>query len=441
MLKSFYLTRNTFIWLGLCVVLFSFGLINNTFFILGKLLFFLLWIAVVIETVLIFQTKKAFDIDRKLPNKLSNGDPNLVIIKIKNHTKYDFQARVIEELPVLLQVRKWEREIVLKKEDKTEIKYFVEPKERGLYEWNDIHLFVQLKAYSLVSRKEKFDLTQEIACYPSFDQFVNLPIKAMVNNLESNEKVVRKIGQSLEFEQIKDYSSGDDYRHINWKASAKRGNLMVNQYQDERSQDIYCAIDLGRTMKMPFNHQTLLDYAINGCLALSKTIIQMNDRAGLLGFSYNKTEFLPAKKDLKQFGKINDMLYNISTAFKESDFETLYKIVRINIKHRSLIVLFTNFDSVNAMHRSLQYLKALNRHHLLLVVFFENSEIADIVDEQALDIKEIYNKTIGHNMLMQNRLIVRELGKHGIKALLSKPEELSLNTINQYLDIKKKRLL
>lgn len=135
------------------------------------------------------------------------------------------------------------------------------------------------------------------------------------------------------------------------------------------------------------------------------------------------------------------MLYNISTAFKESDFETLYKIVRINIKHRSLIVLFTNFDSVNAMHRSLQYLKALNRHHLLLVVFFENSEIADIVDEQALDIKEIYNKTIGHNMLMQNRLIVRELGKHGIKALLSKPEELSLNTINQYLDIKKKRLL
>lgn len=204
-----------------------------------------------------------------------------------------------------------------------------------------------------MARRESFYFKEIIACYPSFEQFKKIPISAIVNNVQNSEKVVQRIGQSLEFEQIKEYSRGDDYRHLNWKASAKRGIMMVNQYQDERSQDIYCAIDLGRTMKMPFGGQTLLDYAINGTLALSKAIITMSDKAGLVGFSYDNCDYLPAKKDLKQFGKINDFLYNLKTKFKESDFERLYKFARINIRQRSLLVIFTNFDSVNAMHRNL----------------------------------------------------------------------------------------
>jgi uncharacterized protein (DUF58 family) len=292
-----------------------------------------------------------------------------------------------------------------------------------------------------VARRESFYFKEIIACYPSFEQFKKIPINAIVNNVQSSEKVVRRVGQSLEFEQIKEYSRGDDYRHLNWKASAKRGIMMVNQYQDERSQDIYCAIDLGRTMKMPFGGQTLLDYAVNGTLALSKTIISMSDKAGVLGFSYEKSDFLPAKKDLKQFGKINDLLYNLETKFKESDFERLYKFVRVNIGQRSLLVVFTNFDSVNAMHRNLTYLKALSRYHLLLVVFFENSEIAQIVDSQAKDLKEIYDFTIGQSLILQNKLIAKELNKHGIKSLHTKPENLSLGLINTYIDIKKKRLI
>ena len=395
----------------------------------------------VLETVILFRNTEPIEANRKLPSVLSNGDANWIKLKFKNNTSHNFLAKLIEDLPEQLQIRNWEKESILKPNDITEINYDIYPKVRGLYLWENITVFLQFKKYSLVMRKEVFEFEQEAACYPSFEQFKRLHINAVVNNQQSNEKVVRKIGQSLEFEQIKDYSNGDDYRHINWKASAKRGNLMVNQYQDERSQDIYCAVDLGRTMKMPFNQQTLLDYAINGCLALSKTIITMNDRAGFIGFSYEKCDFLPAKKDLKHFGKITEKLYNIETEFKESDFEMLYKFVRLNIRQRSLLVIFTNFDSVNAMHRNLHYLRSLARHHLLLLVFFENSEIAQIVSQQAKDLKEIYNNTIGHNMLYQNKLIAKELEKHGIKALLTSPENLSSQVINQYLEVKKKRIL
>ncbi len=441
MTKSFYLTRNLFVCLGVCVVFFSFGLISEVFFVFGKVFFFFTWMVVVVETVLLFENKKTLSIDRKLPKKLSNGDGNLVVLEVQNFSNRPFIGKILEELPEQLQIRKWQKGFSIGALEQKEIEYQVFPKTRGEYEWGSSHVMVKLKKWSLVSRRESFYFSDSVVCYPSFEQFKKIPISAIVNNVQNSEKVVQRIGQSLEFEQIKEYSRGDDYRHLNWKASAKRGLMMVNQYQDERSQDIYCAIDMGRTMKMPFGGQTLLDHAITGTLALSKTIIAMSDKAGVLGFSNEKCDFIPAKKDLKQFGKINDLLYNLETKFKESDFERLYKFARVNIRQRSLLVVFTNFDSVNAMYRNLPYLKALSRYHLVLVVFFENSEIAKIVETQAKDLKEIYDFSIGQSLLLQNKLIARELNKHGIKSLHTKPENLSVGLINTYIDIKKQRLI
>ena len=367
---------------------------------------------------------------------------NTVLLQFKNVTNFDFYTDIIEELPEQFQIRQWQKSTKITANEISSFSYPVYPKVRGNYIWRNCHLLSKLSLYSLVIRKDSYDFNQEIACYPSFDQFNRLPIKAMVSQFtDSNEKVVQRIGQSLEFEQIKEYANGDDYRHINWKASAKRGHMMVNQYQDERSQDIYCLLDMGRCMKMPFEGQTLLDYAINGVLALSKAIIDMQDKAGLIDFSANKCGLIPAKKDLKQFVKINDALFNLDTQFLESDFEKLYKFVRLKVKQRSLLVIFTNFDSVNAMHRQLPYLKSLARHHLLLVIFFENTELSQDITNQAANIKEIYSKTIGYNMLIQNKLISQELQKFGIQSLMVKPQKLSIEVINSYLNIKRKSLL
>jgi uncharacterized protein (DUF58 family) len=440
--KSFYLSRFTYILLGICVALFCFGMLNLMFFKVGKVLFFTTWALILIETVILYKLKQPVTLERKLPLKLSNGDQNYVTLLIKNINTNLLIATIIEELPEQFQIRQWQKTTHLIANEVNIYKYSVSPKIRGIYQWKNCHLLLSLWKYSLVFRKETFVFDQKISCYPSFDQFNRLPIKALVSQFtDSNEKVIRKIGQSLEFEQIKEYSTGDDYRHINWKASAKKAQLMVNQYQDERSQDIYCLIDMGRSMKMPFEQQTLLDYAINGTLALSKAIIDMQDKAGLIDFSAQKCGLLPAKKDMKQFGKINDALYNLETQFLESDFERLYKFVRLKIKQRSLLVIFTNFDSVNAMHRQIPYLKSLARHHLLLVVFFENTELSEEATHQAKDIKEIYTKTIGYNLLIQNKLILQELNKFGIQGLMVQPKKLSLEVINKYLSIKKRSLI
>src|SRR5690606_40532545 len=114
-----------------------------------------------------------------------------------------------------------------------------------------------------------------VPVYPSFRQMRKYELPAISNRLtEFGIKKIRRIGQNREFEQIKEYVVGDDYRTINWKATARRGTLMVNTYQDERAQQVYAVIDKGRTMKMPFEGMTLLDYDINASLVISNIAIR-----------------------------------------------------------------------------------------------------------------------------------------------------------------------
>jgi uncharacterized protein (DUF58 family) len=441
-LKSFYLNKTFFIALGVCIALFSFGLLNDVFFVLGKMLFFLIWVVVLLETFLLYRKKEPLNLTRKLPMRLSNGDTNIVTLKMTNEFSFDLYASIVEDLPEQFQFRQWKQNVVIEANKLTEFQYEVNPKERGEYLWQNCYVAFQMKPWSLLSRRETFEFEQTVSCYPSFEQFNKIPLKAIVSNFhESSDNLTRKIGQSLEFEQIKNYAVGDDYRHINWKASAKQGDLMVNQYQDERSQDIYCILDMGRAMKMPFYKQTLLDYSINSALALSKAVISMQDKAGILGLTHNNCNFLPARKDMKQFGKINDFLFNLQTQYLEADYELLYKFVRVNIKQRSLLVIFTNFDSVNSLYRQMPYLKVLAKYHLLLVIFFKNAEIARMTEEKAQDLKGIYDKTIGHSILFQNKLITKELNKFGIQSLYIEPKNLSLEVINKFVEIKRRQLI
>jgi uncharacterized protein (DUF58 family) len=440
--KSFYLTPRTFIVLGICIALFCIGLVLNLSFILGQLLLFFLFLAVLVEAILLYSKYEIISSRRILPNRLSNGDINQIELHIRNFSTMDLALTIYEDLPDLLQIRIWKIEVTLKKAGNQKLTYDVRPTQRGIYTWQNTNILCSVLYLGFVSRKVTFEDFSSISCYPSFEQFKKLPITALVNNFaETGSTHIRKIGQSLEFEQIKDYVSGDNYRHINWKASAKQGRLMLNQYQAERSQDIYMVLDMGRSMKMPFKQQTLLDYAINGSIALTKSILDVKDKAGLITFSSKNCTYLPAKSEYKQFGIINDALYNLTTDFLESDFEKLYKFVRFKIRQRSLLIIYTNFDSINSLKRNLAYLKAIAQYHLVLVVFFENSEIVDFVNQPAHTLRDIYSKTIGKHFLSQNQLILKELLKSGIQGLITQPHLLSIEVINKYIQIKRKQMI
>ena len=254
-------------------------------------------------------------------------------------------------------------------------------------------------------------------------------------------KKIRRIGHTLEFEQIKDYVSGDDVRNINWKATAKKNDLMVNQYQDEKSQPVYSVIDTGRVMKMPFNQLSLLDYAINATLVISNIVLKKQDKAGMFTFSRKVENQIVAKQRRSQMNLILETLYNINTDFAESDFSRLYVDIKRRIKSRSLLLLYTNFETLDALHRQLPYLQAIAKTHLLVVIFFENTELAAMAKEPAETTRAIFQKTIAEKFIYEKKLIANELKKYGIQAILTAPENLTINTINKYLEIKARGLL
>jgi uncharacterized protein (DUF58 family) len=257
---------------------------------------------------------------------------------------------------------------------------------------------------------------------------------------QHGNKKIRKIGQQLEPDQIKDYVKGDDYRFINWKATARRAKLMTNVFRDERAQNMYCLIDKGRTMQPAFEGMTLLDYSINASLALSYVAMLKDDKSGLITFEQKTDSVIPATRTSIQMQTIQEALYHQTTAFHESDFQALYQSVTKNIKNRSLLVIYTNFDSVQAMQRQLRYLSMLAKKHSVLVVFFENTELEEMAHRTPHTKAEIYETVVAEKLEYEKTLIIHRLRQHNIMSLLTHPNNLTVNVINKYLDIKAREM-
>jgi uncharacterized protein (DUF58 family) len=216
---------------------------------------------------------------------------------------------------------------------------------------------------------------------------------------------------------------------------------MVNNYVEERSQQVYSIIDKGRTMKMPFNGLSLLDYAINASLVFSNVAVNKGDKAGLVTFTESKVEVLAASNKKIQVNKILETLYAQETQWQESDYEALSVQLRSSLSTRSLLMLYTNFESMSSLQRQLPFLRRLARYHLVLVVFFENTELRKVTEQNAHDVEGIYKQTIAQKFAYDKKLIVKELAKYGIMSLLSPPEQLTLNVVNKYLELKSRMLI
>ncbi|MES2477833.1 MAG: DUF58 domain-containing protein [Bacteroidota bacterium] len=377
---------------------------------------------------------------RILPAKMSLGDENEVQIKINNQFPFSIWLRIIDELPEQFQKRDFLLKTKIKYSSNEHLQYTLCPKSRGLYEFGRLLCFIE-SPIRFLQRRMIAEGTETVKVYPSFLRLKKYQLMALGENSQAGDKKMRRVGNSLEFEKIKDYVLGDDIRNINWKATARRGGLMTNMYTDARQQQIYCVIDKGRTMKMPFDGLSLLDYAINASLAVLNIALLKQDKAGLITFSKSEIEIIPADKRNNQFFHIQEALYQQKTEFKESDFNSLRSNLQRKVGQRSLLLFFTNFETMAALERQLPHLKLLARQHLLCVVFFENTMIKQLHENEAQSIKDIYVKTIAERFDFEKKQIVKELRRHGILSILSTPKNLSIDVINKYLELKTRQML
>jgi uncharacterized protein (DUF58 family) len=439
--KQLYITNFFFYLLIGIIVLFCCAFIFPALYSATWYLVFILAVFFVLDILILFSSKNGIEAERTTPEKLSNGDENPIVISLKNFYTFSIEVKVIDEIPFQFQVRNFEIKRKIKNASKDEFQYSLRPTERGEYFFGNLNVYVS-SPLRLISKRYKFNKDQMVPTYPSYIQLRKYDLIAFSNNLfQYGVKKIRRIGHTMEFEQIKEYVPGDDIRTLNWKATAKKNSLMVNQFQDEKSQNIYMVIDKGRVMKMPFNGMSLLDYAINATLVLSNVILKKQDKAGMFSFSKKVENRVVAEKRTSQMQKILESLYNIKTNFFESDYSRLYVDIKKNINQRSLIILYTNFETMDGLHRQLPYLKGIAKNHLLVVVFFQNTELYEITNKKSQTIQEVYDKVIAEKFIFEKKLIVTELKKYGIYSVLTQPENLTLDTINKYLEIKARGIL
>lgn len=422
----------------LFILAFLFPVLYN----IGLSVLILLVFLAFIDGIILLKHKEPLSISRHVKyNRLSNGDINEIELQAINYYPFKIKLSIIDELPVQFQMRDFKIETILNPAEQKNFIYQIRPLERGEYHFGKINSFI-CSPIRLIERHYKTENSFMMPSYPSFIKLRQYELMAISNRLSDlGIKKIRRVGHSTEFEQIKEYVIGDDIRTINWKATARKNQLMINHFRDERAQQVYCLIDMGRIMKMPFDGLTLLDYSINASLVLGHVAWIKQDKPGLIGFSNNVSCSVNADRKGNQLLRLQEALYNAKTNFEETNYDVLLNYVRAKITQRSLLLLFTNFETINGLRRQIKYLRKMASQNLVVVIFFENTELKDLLQQKPQNTFQIYEQTIAQKFDYEKRQISKELQQYGIISVYTAPQQLTVNALNKYLEIKTRGLI
>lgn len=440
-IKDLYIHLRFFLIAGMIIFLFVAAFAFPWILPIAKTALVIFIAVVVLDALLLFNQSVDVKCDRSLPNVFSLGNENTISIRLRNLSKNVLNLSIVDELPFQFQMRNNQHFRRLKPGQEEVIEELLRPVSRGEYHFGKVRIYVSTDI-SLLERRISFDLGRMIPVYPSIVDVKKYEFRATskLSNYLGIKKI-RRIGQSYEFEQISEYNPGDNYQSINWKATGKTRRLMVNKYTDEKSQPIYSFIDKSRYMKMPFNGMSLLDYAINASLVIANSALKKDDKAGLLTFSDKIESHVKADKRRNQLTKILDALYFEDETKYEANYEYMFTYIKKTISSRSLIFLFSNFDTIYALERVLPVLRKINKYHLLVVIVFENTELEEFYQTESKTVLDIYDHTIAQKVAFEKKQVIYHLQQHAIQVIYTKPEDLTLNTLNKYIELKSRGMI
>jgi uncharacterized protein (DUF58 family) len=441
-LNTVFFTKRLYIATGVVVVVFVFAFIYPWLYFIGLLGLWGLVLATALDLLMLFTNAKGIIARRSSKyNKLSNGDDNELFIEVAGNYSFRTELEIIDEIPEQFQFREFRIRRTLEAGDKHKIRYTLRPVSRGEFHFGNLLIFAT-SPLGFVKRRFTFDQHMMLPSYPSFLKLRQFELMAISDRLINvGIKKIRRVGQSTEFDHIREYVPGNDIRAINWKASARTRHLMVNHFTDERAQQVYSVINTGRIMQMPFEKLSLLDYAINAALVLSHIAYIKHDKPGLVTFSNTIQSAVAAERKGNQLYRLQETLYNAKTDFLETNYEVLLNFTRTRITQRSLILLYTNFETLNSLTRQIKYLKQIARNHLVVAIIFENTELHELLTQTATSTGELYRQTIAKKFDYEKQQIALELQRSKIQCVYTKPENLTVNTLNKYLELKARGMI
>lgn len=378
---------------------------------------------------------------RSCEEKLSLGARNVVELRLRNRASIPLALEVKDEPPHLFDTLEDVILLTLPANSGTTVSYAVTPKRRGNYQFGDVNIRY-LSRFKLFKRQAKIAQSMQVKVYPNLLELKKYVVLARRGrSSEAGLKHSKLYGEGTEFESLRNYFPDDDYRRINWKATARAGYPISEEYESERSQNVTIMLDCGRMMTAAIKGMSKLDYAINSALMLSYVCCMKGDKVGLVAFSDSVEAYIPPRGGKRQLYSIVEALYDISPKTCQPDYEKAFTLVESKLRKRSLIVVFTDLIDVEISKILALYLPVLRPHHLVLCITLKDSELMKLADRMPDTIEDAYQKAVAGQLLLEQQNTLSKLQQSGVLILDTAPENLSVAAVNRYLELKGRNLI
>ena len=390
----------------------------------------------------------AWSVRRSHDSRLSLATQNAITLDLELHRSGAQVARPVpvwvrDEPPPTFAISEAERilEAQVMPGKGERLLYHLRPPRRGDYRFGDIWLRWQ-GPLGLLRRTTRVPAAAAVKVYPNLVDVKKYDLLLRRNRLwQLGLRSTRVQGAGSDFERLREYLPDDEYRRINWKATARRGKPITTEYQSERSQNIMVLLDVGRMMRSPVGDVAKMDYAINAVLLLAYVAAQKGDKVGLLTFADSVSTWVSPRAGKGQFQRMLEQLYALEGEAVEPDYGAAFAYLGTRLNKHSLVLVFTELTGSISTATLLAQLTRLRRRHLPLLVTVGDPTVQALARQPVADSDSLYQRTVAEELLEERRLILDKLQRSGVHTLDVAADELSVAVINRYLEIKERQLL
>ena len=395
---------------------------------------------------------KRVEIHREMSSKFSLGVANVVTLKITNRSRHRLRLRIKDDFPDEFLYEQVLHDCQVPPMQHLDVVYRLTPLRRGIYQFVDIHLQCS-GVLGLIVRRRRIPSAMEIKVYPNLQavrQYELLVKRGLLHQI--GLKTSRQFGEGTEMERLREYSPDDDFRRIDWNATARQRKPIVREFETERSQDVMILLDTGRLMASPILLETSapptaataqktmlkLDYAVNTTLMTAYVSTLKGDKVGLIAFADSVHQYLAPKPGKKQFLTMLETIYALPVHPVEPDFEEAFKYLASKQRKRALIILFTDILDNDSAEGIATYVTQLSRHHLVVCVTLTDSGIVALAEQGTKDSKSVYQKAIAERLLQEKHATLEILRRQGVITIDVPAHQLTMAVVNKYLELKAK---
>jgi uncharacterized protein (DUF58 family) len=376
------------------------------------------------------------EVERINDTKLSLGADNLITLLLANRSRRPIHFQLRDEYPYQFVCDATILSGTVAAYDIHEARYHVKPLQRGDYRFGDINIRYPSALKTFV-RQARYTAEAPVKVYPNVLDVRKYDLLARKGLLfELGLRAARVFGVGTEFERLREYNTDDEFRRINWKATARRGKPIAAEYETERSQYIMSVIDTGRLMRPPIGDLAKLDYAINTALLLTYVATLKGDHVGLLTFADEVRTYLAPRRGKGQFYRMLEALYNVQFEPVEADYGQALGYLGVKHKRRSLVVVFTDLVTLDAARPLIAHMARLAQRHLPLCVVISDPNITRLAAQPPRESDAVYQRAVAEMLLDERKVVLDTLNRSGVLTLDVPADKLTVSVINKYLELK-----